>query len=1528
MRTLCQRALPLFGFALFASAFFASSQTAASVETCDPIFKTRAATSAGIGVAGTAQISYVPKERNVFSGPIKLDSTTDASGNVTVCNITAEQIDELIEIGFADEQNVSNKIKFSFGDLITVLYKQASSSGSKFVYAEYVLTAENVKSLDANKVVNFSRIDIGSGDQFSQVVKSSGQAVASANWSLSKITDANPDGDELLLFGETGSSGNLQLSGLPNGEYFMSFTPTKLSVPSGSTGGAMPGWEPFLVQSGVATFTNHVDGLVNLPSATGSLRLKFQPNTGPVRDLSAAELSSLGIELSNIFWQSDSIAEDSFFKVLSDGNVVLDLPPGEYLLNTRADPTIAKTTLANTYFMAIVSADNGSRVMKIFPGSSNSRPEDFDGQTPLGTGVLNVREATISWNYTNFHNWVDRFDQFQLFQVDQVSEQCQAADDVLNRSNGCNDSLDFLMNRGSGVTSLNDGTYWFYHYPSDEFGEPAGVTLLNFTLETTGGVQKIFWNKDVAGQDGTAVVSSAGTSVLITAPRGNVRVKVLDSSGKLFGYARATISCDSNLDCGEFPQSDRLTPQTSKSGYLEGSVSKPGSYKLVITPYRDNLLNSASEFSFVVDVAGKVTDFDDLNSSSTYDPVQIDPESNTWQVKLRAPSVSGRVMMPGGSTSPVPWAIVGWDCNREDGATDVGMAMADGNGNFGLSFKPGPGWCGVEAGPNWDTRDAVTTRFNILIDALGKTCLKLDDSQTECESSPAPGEFELRLKAPNVTGQVKINNGALPNNAYVYAEFATFGQDIRTSITSGIDYLGRFQFNASFAGDYELKLTPNGLSGFGETVRYVKAETGEDGILRLCLAANNDGFLECLETPTPASKLEFNVNLDKANFAFTVNLAVGVEPPSDLWGSMYPVDNFGNQNTQNWSDRKQLGISGRSGFVSIGKLEAPTPYALEIEPNYYGNESGTLPLASKLKKYFWIGDFGGQIKSCQVTSQQLAEMPASCVGESLIGPTIPIQLTMSPGNVSGTVTVPGGGSPIPYSYGNIRKWSAQSNNWEYVNDGWFNSDPKGRFSLNLEPGTYKVTAQKGWGTRETYVPGNQIIVVESEKACLKPDSFAPQPNGDTCLDDDASATSFKFKLRSPNISGTISSKSGVNVTGTWVQLYEIDGHNRIFVDSTNVSKNGKFGFNVTLPSEYLIVAEPNSFRDKKGAVTTTSDPFSVICNPDCSTEDDQLIDVELEAPNVVGKVCVAGTAQNWCSAAAGVSVSVSSGGEAQQTTNTDSNGMFSFRLDDPSLVYDLELTPWNGSSVGAAISTDLVLTEVEPEVWENPTYLECTGTNLLPTNENRCDDLQIELASPNLKGSLTFNDFQSQMSWAWITLIADDDNYNYYGNSDQSGDFSFLVADGRYTLTAYANTSIANKAPLVLNVIVSGGSVTNWDYASRASFDYLEQDGSIYADYDYVPPNVSISMNDASNCTGKRLVLIEHAIEMDRIVILEAGTASLLTLTEEENYDLTVLPNVDDGLLTNNGESISVLLDENKSQIEVVFDIGGCSAGE
>ena len=395
-------------------------------------------------------------------------------------------------------------------------------------------------------------------------------------------------------------------------------------------------------------------------------------------------------------------------------------------------------------------------------------------------------------------------------------------------------------------------------------------------------------------------------------------------------------------------------------------------------------------------------------------------------------------------------------------------------------------------------------------------------------------------------------------------------------------------------------------------------------------------------------------------------------------------------------------------------------------------------------------------------------------------------------------------------------------------------------------------------------------------------------------------------------------------------MIKIDGPNRIFVDSTNVTKDGKFGFNVIYPGEYVIVAEPNSFRAKRSAITTESEPFSVSCDEEqrnCSATVDDSFELMLRTPNVVGKVCIAGTAQEGCAGAVGVSVAVTSDGVDPQHTNTDSNGMFSFRLD-PSLVYDLELTPWNGSSVGAAISTSLILTDVAPEE-ENPAYLECTGTNLLPTNENRCDDLQIRLASPNLKGSLTFNDFQSRMPWAWITVIAEDNSSSYYGSSDQFGDFSFLVDDGRYTLTAYANTSIANRAPLVLNVIVNGGSVTNWDYASRRSFDYLEQEGLIFADYDYVPPNVSISMNDASNCTGKRLVLIEHdgETEMDRIVILEAGTPSLLALTQDENYVLTVLPNVDDGLLTDNEEAISVSLDAETPQIEVVFDIDGCSAG-
>ena len=85
----------------------------------------------------------------------------------------------------------------------------------------------------------------------------------------------------------------------------------------------------------------------------------------------------------------------------------------------------------------------------------------------------------------------------------------------------------------------------------------------------------------------------------------------------MFSYARSVIRCYPNSSCdgSVFNAEDRLTPQTAKSGYLEGSVSQPGTYSIKITPYRNTLINSATEFEFVIGSNGK---FEDSSESATW----------------------------------------------------------------------------------------------------------------------------------------------------------------------------------------------------------------------------------------------------------------------------------------------------------------------------------------------------------------------------------------------------------------------------------------------------------------------------------------------------------------------------------------------------------------------------------------------------------------------------------------------------------------------------------------------------------------------------------------------------------------------------------------------------------------------------------------------------------------------------------------------------------------------------------------------
>jgi predicted DNA-binding protein with PD1-like motif len=200
------------------------------------------------------------------------------------------------------------------------------------------------------------------------------------------------------------------------------------------------------------------------------------------------------------------------------------------------------------------------------------------------------------------------------------------------------------------------------------------------------------------------------------------------------------------------------------------------------------------------------------------------------------------------------------------------------------------------------------------------------------------------------------------------------------------------------------------------------------------------------------------------------------------------------------------------------------------------------------------------------------------------------------------------------------------------------------------------------------------------------------------------------------------------------------------------------------------------------------------------------------------------------------------------------------------------------------------------------------STSTLVTITDGCTGLRIGMLSPNISGTLTYNNTnvpsapeQQFMKHSWVSIYTD--NYSSYvsgTSTNWQGKFAAFLPAGTYFVDSYSNSRFAARSTLRLTVkVATVGEVTtvSWKYRNQNDSAYVTT--PIAADFDYVPPNVRISLSPS--LTSSHVILVKDldansATREQPRRFVSNGTLASGVLTKGKTYSIRVVPNYQETL--------------------------------
>lgn len=856
----------------------------------------------------------------------------------------------------------------------------------------------------------------------------------------------------------------------------------------------------------------------------------------------------------------------------------------------------------------------------------------------------------------------------------------------------------------------------------------------------------------------------------------------------------------------------------------------PGTWKLVATPSGANAeAFTAGSVKVVVDANGDVESVDDV----AYIGGAIDLRFNTPTLKLSLGNtgVSGLSVnfMKRNASSGY------YEYMNENGyywmSSTRGAAILLTEGRYQFNLYP------------YNTPGFVTTTYFLKVDGNGVVCTVANGNSTTCLQSLATGEIlTVSLNGPNIKGVVRNGSGGVGATSYLQVErFNTNSQNFEWSPDvqgSSSNASGAYAMRLP-VGFYRITANPYSLtSGFTKGIEYV-----------VVYEENNRGATWCKPggtNPAPCNgplkgpSDTFDINLRAANVKGLVKFG------SDLVTNSYiNVEKFVEQGFQWVNEYSQ--VQQGAFVIKLDGGTAPVKYRLTInQPNPNPNKLG------KKKITLWVGDFvagGPDDDVCiQDTLSVGGTIPQTCSEPIASGSQFEIQ--MSQGNVSGIVSDPTG-APVASSFIEVRVWNNAFSYWNWT-DNYSYTPTNGSYALQLEAGTYQVTARTPYGSSAFTDSAAQLILVNANGSWCRISS-----KEDTeCVEN---AVSLNISLRNPNLSGVLTDGTSP-VVGVWmsVQKQQTSGDyswwNWINMTATT-SNIGKFALNISDDGDYrLEISAPyGNSKLPRFYKYYTVNSGNICEGQGCIPSSSSLTLQELSypAPNFIGTV-YSPTNQRVSNVGVDVEVWDVNGywRWANLYANVGPNGSFAMVLPSDAR-YRLRVNPpWNG--VGYPRFTQIVEVNSDGEACAEQ---DCTV-------HEASLELDLKFPTANVLGKVVLKadgEVTSISRWSW--MYAYNGSSNEWANTSAAGEYSMYLADGEWTMWFYPDYSRSSAQPIQVFAKVENGELISWRYAVDVA-DSNQCVGStpckVDVSFDYIPPNVRVKVTENETALAGAFVQLEN----------------------------------------------------------------------
>jgi hypothetical protein len=700
----------------------------------------------------------------------------------------------------------------------------------------------------------------------------------------------------------------------------------------------------------------------------------------------------------------------------------------------------------------------------------------------------------------------------------------------------------------------------------------------------------------------------------------------------------------------------------------------------------------------------------------------------------------------------------------------------------------------------------VQTEKFIKVGSDGQICILTNETSTECATGSflaAPAQLSIGLNGPNLRGTVTLGEGGAGTTSWIQIEkYNSTTRNFQWVNGASSNSLGQFATRLQ-PGWYRLTANPYGSGGgFSRTVTYVVVyESDSDGDT-WCRPAAATSPAPCADTNGALYGADdnFGIALEPSNIRATVRY--NNSSVSDGWVS---VSKKVNDNFQ-WFEASAQIVRGELGMVLPGGTQ-PIQYRLTVNPPYLN----TYKLGKK-RVTLWVGDFVTGGRTDDVCLQTELSTGQTCLTANVRTSGAEFAIEMATANVVGEVLNPLlTSTKVPGSGVEVRVWS--NNSWQWT-DNYVSSDSNGAISVNLDPGTYQLTARVPWNSSDTLTNSDplQITVQEDGSWCLD-----PNPTSSVCNQADVLSL-LSIPLGVPNLVATL--KYGTTlVPNAWINVFVEETNTwgtwwRYLDKSSSSNQSGKIAVDLSVDGKYRIEVQPPYSSPDGVQMVKFSTYFRIkdekICRGECddtSTYVPSLADEVLNfpVPNLLGTVKDSGgTTLQFAWIHVEKWVPSSSDGYWKWTDNyahSNFGGKFALLLDAGK--YRVRVNPpWNNSTLPRF--TKIVNVDADGKV--------CIDEGCTPSSTSLSADFVFPL--PNITGKVKLKSGVNPVLSKWSWIGASRGSQYDWSNTNVDGDFGMYLEDGNdWSLWFYPDYSKSNVQPMNVKATISNGLLTSWRYS-------------------------------------------------------------------------------------------------------------------